>query len=121
MVEPEMAYARLDDVMALSERMLSTLRVVCSTNGKELKVLERIRQSWKQSSTIPGCITMMPLRCSEGHTKGELESSFEWAVILAPDETISRAVRSTVMVITIRRLLSLLYGSRRTATELRLR
>src|SRR5947207_10781962 len=42
MVEPEMAYASLDDVMSLSERMLSYIAArVLETRGEELKVLER--------------------------------------------------------------------------------
>src|SRR5947199_2814529 len=42
MVEPEMAYARLDDVMALSERMLSNIAVrVLEERPEELKILER--------------------------------------------------------------------------------
>ena len=42
MVEPEMAYATLDDVMDLSERMLSYIAArVLEDRGEELKVLER--------------------------------------------------------------------------------
>jgi asparaginyl-tRNA synthetase len=44
MVEPEMAYATLDDVMSLSERMLAYIAgQVLETRGEELKVLERDR------------------------------------------------------------------------------
>src|SRR6185295_19131365 len=42
MVEPEMAYATLDDVMTLSERMLSYIAArVLETRGEELTILER--------------------------------------------------------------------------------
>jgi len=42
MVEPEVAYATLDDVMVLSERMLSFIAAqVLESRGEELKILER--------------------------------------------------------------------------------
>src|SRR6266566_2292021 len=52
MVEPEMAYARLDDVMALYERMLSNVAIlVLEERAEELKVLER--DTTKLEAIIP--------------------------------------------------------------------
>src|SRR2546423_1230163 len=91
MVEPEMAYATLDDVMTLSERMLSFIAArVLESRGEELKVLER------DTSKLEAIVPPFPrlhyddavklLR--EGHAKGALESRFEWGGDFgAPDET----------------------------------
>lgn len=86
MVEPEMAYARLDDVMTLAERMLSYIATrVLEDRSEELKILER--DPAKLQSIVP---PFPRLRYDdavkllhEGFEKGALETRFEWAVILA--------------------------------------
>ena len=91
MVEPEIAYASLDDVMSLSERMLSYIAVrVLETRGEELKVLER--DPAKLETIVPpfprlhydDAVNLL----HEGHTSGALESRFEWGGDFgAPDES----------------------------------
>ena len=103
MVEPEMAYATLDDVMALSERMLSYIAArVLADRSEELNVLER--DPAKLEVIIPpfprvhydDAVKML----QEGHEKGALESRFEWGGDFgAPDETyISSHFEKPVMV-----------------------
>src|SRR5712691_546896 len=81
MVEPEMAYAKLYDVMTLSERMLSHIAArVLEDRSEELKVLER--DTSKLQSIAPpfprihydDAVRVL----QEGHAKGALESRFEW-------------------------------------------
>jgi asparaginyl-tRNA synthetase len=103
MVEPEMAYATLDDVMNLAERMLSYIAArVLEDRSEELKVLER------DTSKLESIVAPFP-RISydaavkilvEGFEKGELESKFEWGGDFgAPDETyISSQFDRPVMV-----------------------
>jgi len=91
MVEPEMAYATLDDVMTLSERMLSYIAArVLEDRAEELKVLER--ETSRLESLVPPfprvhydeAVRML----REGHATGALESAFEWGGDFgAPDET----------------------------------
>ena len=58
MVEPEMAYATLDDVMDLSERMLSYIAArVLEDRKEELKILER------DTSKLEGIVPPFP-RCT---------------------------------------------------------
>lgn len=91
MVEPEMAYAKLDDVMTLSERMLSFIAArVLETRGEELKVLER--DTSKLEAIVPPFPRMhyddAVKLLQEGHAKGVLESRFEWGGDFgAPDES----------------------------------
>jgi asparaginyl-tRNA synthetase len=103
MVEPEMAYATLDDVMTLAERMLSFVAArVLEDRGEELKVLERDRT--KLEAIVPpfprlhydDAVKML----HEGHEKGLLETRFEWGGDFgAPDETyISSHYDKPVMV-----------------------
>jgi asparaginyl-tRNA synthetase len=103
MVEPEMAYATLDDVMALSERMLSYIAArVLEDRKEELKVLER--DISKLEAIVPpfprvhydDAVKMLV----EGFEKGALESKFEWGGDFgAPDETyISSQFEKPVMV-----------------------
>src|SRR6266498_3854373 len=90
MVEPEMAYATLDDVMILSERMLSYIAArVLETRGEELKILER--NPAKLEAIVPpfprlhydDAVKLL----QEGHANGALESRFEWGGDFgAPDE-----------------------------------
>jgi asparaginyl-tRNA synthetase len=91
MVEPEMAYATLDDVMVLSERMLSFIAArVLETRGEELKILER------DTAKLEAIVAPFPRLhyddavklLQEGHASGALESRFEWGGDFgAPDET----------------------------------
>ena len=91
MVEPEMAYATLDDVMDLSERFLSFIAArVLETRQEELKVLER--DISKLEAIVPpfprvhydDAVKML----HEGFAQGQMENKFEWGGDLgAPDET----------------------------------
>jgi asparaginyl-tRNA synthetase len=91
MVEPEMAYANLDDVMTLAERFLSYIASrVLETRGEELKVLER--DTAKLEAIVPPFPRMhyddAVKLLQEGHAKGTLESRFEWGGDFgAPDES----------------------------------
>ncbi|MBV9925017.1 MAG: asparagine--tRNA ligase [Acidobacteria bacterium] len=103
MVEPEMAYATLDDVMSLSERFLSSIAArVLEERQEELKVLER--DTSKLEAIVPpfprvqydDAVKML----QEGHERGEIENRFEWGGDFgAPDETyISSKFDKPVMV-----------------------
>ena len=103
MVEPEMAYAQLEDVMLLAERMLGYIAArVLEDRKEELKVLERDLS--KLESIVPpfprvhydDAVKML----EEGFDKGLLESRFEWGGDFgAPDETyISGQFEKPVMV-----------------------
>jgi asparaginyl-tRNA synthetase len=91
MVEPEMAYATLDDVMALSEGMLSYIAArVLADRAEELKILER--DTTRLEAIVPpfprvhydDAVKIL----QEGHAQGALESRFEWGGDFgAPDET----------------------------------
>lgn len=91
MVEPEMAYATLEDVMKLSEKMLSHIAGrVLEDRGEELKILER--DASKLEAIVPpfprlhydDAVKML----HEGGASGALESRFEWGGDFgAPDET----------------------------------
>lgn len=91
MVEPEMAYAHLDDVMRLSERMLSYIAArVLETRGEELAILER--STTRLEAIVPPFPRMhyddAVKLLQEGHAKGALETRFEWGGDFgAPDET----------------------------------
>jgi asparaginyl-tRNA synthetase len=91
MVEPEMSYAHLDDVMSLSERMLSYIAArVLETRGEELAILER--STTKLEAIVPPFPRMhyddAVKLLQEGHAKGALETRFEWGGDFgAPDET----------------------------------
>ncbi len=103
MVEPEMAYATLDDVMGLAERLLAYIAArVLEDRGEELKMLER--DTAKLEAIVPpfprlhydDAVKML----HEGHDKGFLEARFEWGGDFgAPDETyISSHYDKPVMV-----------------------
>ena len=93
MVEPEMAFASLDDVMTLSERMLSYIAArVIDTRAEELKILER--DPSKLEAIVPPFPRMhyddAVKLLHEGHAKGALESRFGWGGDFgAPDECLS--------------------------------
>jgi asparaginyl-tRNA synthetase len=103
MVEPEMAYHTLEDVMSLSERMLSYIAAqVLEKRSEELKVLER------DTSKLEAIVAPFPRVhyddavkiLHEGFEKAALESKFEWGGDFgAPDETyISSQFDRPVMV-----------------------
>ena len=103
MVEPEMAYAHLEDVMDLSERMLSYIAArVLQDRSEELKVLER------DTSKLESIVAPFPRLhyddavkiLHEGFEKGVLENRFEWGGDFgAPDESyISSEFDRPVMV-----------------------
>ena len=91
MVEPEMAYSTLEDVMTLSERFLSYIAArVLEDRKEELKVLER------DTSKLESIVAPFPRvhydvavkMLHEGFEKGALETKFEWGGDFgSPDET----------------------------------
>jgi asparaginyl-tRNA synthetase len=103
MVEPEMAYATLEDTMALAERMLAYIAArVLEDRAEELRILER--DTSKLESIVPpfprvhydDAVKIL----HEGHAKGVLQENFEWGGDFgAPDETyISSRFDKPVMV-----------------------
>ncbi len=91
MVEPEVAYAELDDVMALAEglitfivkRCLEKRRVDLQTIGRDISKLEKIEAPFPRISYDEAVKNLQ-----EGHAQGKLESKFEWGGDLgSPDET----------------------------------
>ncbi|HKG21630.1 MAG TPA: asparagine--tRNA ligase [Blastocatellia bacterium] len=91
MVEPEVAYADLDDIMELSENFLTFIvRRVLENRRKELEELERdISQLEKIEAPFPRLHYDDAVRMlQEGFEKGELETRFEWGGDFgSPDET----------------------------------
>jgi len=91
MVEPEVAYAQLDDVMDLAEglitfivkRCLEKRRADLQTIGRDISKLEKIDAPFPRISYDDAVINLQ-----EGHANGKLESKFEWGGDLgSPDET----------------------------------
>ena len=91
MVEPEVAYAQLDDVMELAEGLISFIvkrcverrRVDLQTIGRDISKLEKIEPPFPRISYDDAVKNLQ-----EGHAKGALESKFEWGGDLgSPDET----------------------------------
>ena len=91
MVEPEVAYATLDDVMEIAEglitfivkRCLERRRVDLQTIGRDISKLEKIGPPLPRISYDDAVKNLQ-----EGHAKGVLESKFEWGGDLgSPDET----------------------------------
>jgi len=91
MVEPEVAYATLDDLMELAEGLLTFLvkrclerrRVDLTTIGRDLTKLEKIDAPFPRI-TYDEAVTKL----QEGHSQGVLENKFEWGGDLgSPDET----------------------------------
>jgi asparaginyl-tRNA synthetase len=91
MVEPEVAYAELDDVMELAEglitfivkRCLEKRRVDLQTIGRDISKLEKIEAPFPRISYDNAVKNLQ-----EGHAKGKLETKFEWGGDLgSPDET----------------------------------
>jgi asparaginyl-tRNA synthetase len=103
MVEPEMAFATLDDVMTVCERFLSYIAArVLEQRAEELKVLER------DTSKLESIIAPFPRLhydeavkiLQEGFERGEMQARFEWGGDFgAPDESyISSKFDKPVMV-----------------------
>jgi asparaginyl-tRNA synthetase len=91
MVEPEVAYATLDDVMELAEGLISFIVQRClerrrtdlQTIGRDLSKLEKIVPPFPRISYDDAVKNLQ-----EGHAKGALETKFEWGGDLgSPDET----------------------------------
>jgi len=103
MVEPEVAYATLDDLMELAEGLISFLvkrclekrRVDLQTMGRDVTKLEKIAVPFTRI-TYDEAVKML----QEGHAKGALETKFEWGGDFgSPDETyISAQFEKPVMV-----------------------
>ena len=91
MVEPEVAYAQLDDLMQLAEEFISFIVKRClekrradlQTIGRDVSKLEKIMPPFPRVS-YDDAVKML----QEGHAKGALEANFEWGGDLgSPDET----------------------------------
>jgi len=91
MVEPEVAYATLDDIMNLAEqfitfiveRVLERRRADLEATGRDVAKLEKIGVPFPRIS-YDEAVKML----QEAHDKGVLESRFEWGGDLgSPDET----------------------------------
>src|SRR3954449_9325302 len=91
MVEPEVAYATLDDIMALAEqfitfivkRVLERRRSELETIGRDISKLEKIDTPFPRI-TYTEAVEML----QKGFDEGKLEKRFEWGGDLgSPDET----------------------------------
>ncbi len=91
MVEPEIAYAELDDLMDLAEGLISFVVKRCLERrradlqaiGRDLSKLEKIEPPFPRISYDDAVKNLQ-----EGHAKGTLEAEFEWGGDLgSPDET----------------------------------
>jgi len=91
MVEPEIAYGTLDDLMELAEGLLTFLVKRClehrrpdlETIGRDLTKLEKIEAPFPRIA-YDEAVTKL----QEGHSQGVLENKFEWGGDLgSPDET----------------------------------
>src|SRR5437588_1864692 len=103
MVEPEMAYATLDDVMDLAERFLSSIAArVLEERSDGVKTLERDTSKLEQiTPPFPRLHYDEAVKIlHDGHERGELEQRFEWGGDFgSPDETyISSRFEKSVMV-----------------------
>jgi asparaginyl-tRNA synthetase len=103
MVEPEVAFAGIDDIMSLAEdfisfivgRVLERRRPEMQTLERDIAKLENIKTPFPRI-TYDEAVQML----QEGHAKGELENKFEWGGDFgSPDETyISSKFERPVMV-----------------------
>ena len=91
MVEPEVAYAELDDLMDLAEGLISFIVKRCLERrpadllaiGRDISKLEKIEAPFPRISYDDAVLSLQ-----EGHAKGALEARFEWGGDLgSPDET----------------------------------
>ena len=103
MVEPEVAYAELDDLMDLAEGLISFIVKRCLERrrgdlqviGRDVTKLEKVEAPFPRI-TYDDAVKML----QEAHAKGALENKFEWGGDLgSPDETyISSQFEKPVMV-----------------------
>jgi asparaginyl-tRNA synthetase len=103
MVEPEVAYATLDDIMELAEGFISFIVQRClekrrsdlTTIGRDVSKLEKIQTPFPRMS-YDDAVKLL----QEGYAKGALEHKFEWGGDLgSPDETyISSQFEKPVMI-----------------------
>jgi asparaginyl-tRNA synthetase len=103
MVEPEVAYAELDDLMDLAEGLISFIVKRCLDRrrgdlqiiGRDVSKLEKVEAPFPRI-TYDDAVKML----QEAHAKGALENKFEWGGDLgSPDETyISSQFEKPVMV-----------------------
>ena len=103
MVEPEIAYATLDDLMDLAEAFISFLvkrclerrRVDLETIGRDIAKLEKVEAPFPRLM-YDEAVTML----QDAQTKGAIENKFEWGGDLgSPDETyLSSQFEKPVMV-----------------------
>jgi asparaginyl-tRNA synthetase len=91
MVEPEIAYAELDDLMDLAEGLISFVVKRCLERrrsdlqmiGRDISKLEKIEAPFPRISYDDAVKNLQ-----EGYVKGALETKFEWGGDLgSPDET----------------------------------
>ncbi len=91
MVEPEVAYAELDDLMDLAEGLISFVVKRCLERrradlqaiGRDITKLEKVEAPFPRISYDDAVKNLQ-----EGHAKGALETRFEWGGDLgSPDET----------------------------------
>ncbi|HEY1660523.1 MAG TPA: asparagine--tRNA ligase [Candidatus Sulfotelmatobacter sp.] len=91
MVEPEIAYAGLDDLMALAEQFISFIVARCLEHrhtdlqaiGRDISRLEKIVPPFPRVSYDDAVKNLQ-----EGHAKGALDARFEWGGDFgSPDET----------------------------------
>jgi asparaginyl-tRNA synthetase len=91
MVEPEVAFAGIDEIMALAEDFVSFIvQRVVERRRPELQTLERdIAKLENIKTPFPRITYDEAVRIlQEGHAKGELENKFEWGGDFgSPDET----------------------------------
>ncbi len=91
MVEPEMAFAELDDIMKLAEDFISFIVArVLEKRRPELQVLERdIAKLENIKAPFPRISYDEAVKMlQDGHAKGEVENKFEWGGDFgSPDET----------------------------------
>src|SRR6185436_3960948 len=103
MVEPEVAYAELNDIMELAENFISFIVQRCLANrkaeletiGRDVTKLEKVVPPFPRISYDEAVKILQ-----EGHAKGVLENKFEWGGDFgSPDETyISSQFEKPVMV-----------------------
>jgi asparaginyl-tRNA synthetase len=103
MVEPEIAYATLEDLMDVAEAFISFIAKRCldrrrsdlQTIGRDISKLEKIAPPFPRLG-YDEAVKML----QEGHAKGALETKFEWGGDLgSPDETyLSSQFEKPVMV-----------------------
>lgn len=103
MVEPEVAWATLDDIMDLAEGFISFIVARCLERrrkdleiiGRDVSKLENIKPPFPRI-TYDEAVKLL----QEGHAEGKLETRFEWGGDLgSPDETyLSSKFNRPVMV-----------------------